>query len=599
MKNQKNNKAFAENMLKGKTADKANNEEVGVADDMAPSAPTPSKSVEKLKTSEVTLNQDITAAIRNMEGIMALKLIDIDLRMRQSNEYLESIDRLTEDSKIQLDEIYQLLDMSEKNALNTDAQKLEPSISNGDDQLTEYLKDNNFLPVKIMNPEELGGGGGIGGAIGNIAGGAMGAMTLRGVATGALRLLGTAAAIVATPEVLIGAAILAATAAVGYGAYKTFIEDPGGGSTQDRFAGNPGAKDANKSLIMDLQYRAKERQRYREEFGSSDANPENRDRQGYDLKAMEWASQVSTTSTSPVGQSSTIPMNNDTPVNDDAQLLSSGNAVGLGESGSASEALAYFRSKGWTYAQAAGIVGNLQQESGQNLQTNAVGDGGKAYGIAQWHPDRQAFFEQEYGKPIQQSTFKEQLEFVNWELNNTESRAAGKLAATQTVEEAAAAFDEYYERSAGTPNPGIGGVDVDKRIANALALAGAITNTDASKTQSTSGPHGHDALSPSGAMTPPAAGAAGLLSSSMNGFSSMATAGKLAGNLIGDLSKKTTMKTAAPDVAPTATGGAGGSLSSVNPMQQSSKPATAGSSNPLAAIDNMFAKLFDESAMFG
>jgi hypothetical protein len=164
MKNQKNNKAFAENMLQGKTADKANNEEDGVADDMAPSAPTPSKSVKKLKTSEVTPNQDITSAIRNMEGIMALKLIDIDLRMRQSNEYLESIDRLTEDSKIQLDEIYQLLDMSEKNALNTDAQKLEPKFGNGDDDpLTAYLKDNEFLPVKIMNPGEMGGGGGIGG----------------------------------------------------------------------------------------------------------------------------------------------------------------------------------------------------------------------------------------------------------------------------------------------------------------------------------------------------------------------------------------------------------------------------------------------------
>jgi len=311
---------------------------------------------------------------------------------------------------------------------------------------------------------------------------------------------------------------------------------------------------------------------------------------------------VSTTSTSqtePTGQSETIPMNNDTPVNDDAQLLSGGNAVGLGESGSASEALAYFRSQGWTYAQAAGIVGNLQQESGQNLQTNAVGDGGKAYGIAQWHPDRQAFFEQEYGKPIQQSTFKEQLEFVNWELNNNEARAGSKLAATQTTEEAAAAFDEFYERSQGTQNPGIGGVDVDKRIANALALAGAIANTDATKTQSTSGPHGHDGLSPAGAMTPPAAGAAGLLSSSMDGFSSMATAGKLAGNLIGDLSNKTAMKTAAPNVAPAYAGGSGGSQSSVGSLSPSSKPATAGSSNPLAAIDNMFAKLFDESAMFG
>src|SRR5260363_90445 len=46
--------------------------------------------------------------------------------------------------------------------------------------------------------------------------------------------------------------------------------------------------------------------------------------------------------------------------------------------------------QGWTHKQAAGIVANLKIESG--LNPKAVGDGGKAYGIAQWHPPRQAEF---------------------------------------------------------------------------------------------------------------------------------------------------------------------------------------------------------------
>ena len=42
----------------------------------------------------------------------------------------------------------------------------------------------------------------------------------------------------------------------------------------------------------------------------------------------------------------------------------------------AQTAVAFLQSKGWTAAQAQGIVGNLQQESGVNLNVKALGDGG-------------------------------------------------------------------------------------------------------------------------------------------------------------------------------------------------------------------------------
>ena len=109
----------------------------------------------------------------------------------------------------------------------------------------------------------------------------------------------------------------------------------------------------------------------------------------------------------------------------------------------------YFISKGYTPAQAAGIVGNLKAESGVNLNPRAVGDSGKAYGIAQWHPPRQANFRRIFKKDIRQSTLDEQLAFIHWELQNTERRAGQMLSTARTPEEAAMIFDKYYERSSG------------------------------------------------------------------------------------------------------------------------------------------------------
>ena len=87
----------------------------------------------------------------------------------------------------------------------------------------------------------------------------------------------------------------------------------------------------------------------------------------------------------------------------------------------AQEALRYFLDKGYSSEQASGIVSNLIAESGLDHQIK--GDSGKAHGIAQWHPDRRGIFERVFGKPFSQSSFKDQLDFVDWELNNTEKRA--------------------------------------------------------------------------------------------------------------------------------------------------------------------------------
>ena len=110
------------------------------------------------------------------------------------------------------------------------------------------------------------------------------------------------------------------------------------------------------------------------------------------------------------------------------------------------DAVAYFVGQGWTPAQAAGIVASLVAES--NLNPAAVGDGGAAYGIAQWHPDRQANFAAVIGKDIRGSSLAEQLAFVHAELTGTEKAAGDALRSCTTAREAGACVSARYERPA-------------------------------------------------------------------------------------------------------------------------------------------------------
>lgn len=101
----------------------------------------------------------------------------------------------------------------------------------------------------------------------------------------------------------------------------------------------------------------------------------------------------------------------------------------------------------FTPEQRAGIMRRLMLESG--LNPGAVGDGGQAYGIAQWHPDRQANFRKWSGHDIHGTSRDEQLAFVMYELTQGMERSAGnKLRQTKTEQEAYNVFTKYYERPA-------------------------------------------------------------------------------------------------------------------------------------------------------
>lgn len=102
-------------------------------------------------------------------------------------------------------------------------------------------------------------------------------------------------------------------------------------------------------------------------------------------------------------------------------------------------AFQWFVDKGWSTAQAAGIVGNLQQESGLNPE--AVGDGGKAFGLAQWRDERlDALKEFAAANGLDYKTTEAQLQFIDYELKNSERSAGAALGGATTVDEATDAF---------------------------------------------------------------------------------------------------------------------------------------------------------------
>lgn len=113
------------------------------------------------------------------------------------------------------------------------------------------------------------------------------------------------------------------------------------------------------------------------------------------------------------------------------------------------KAVRYFMSQGWTKEQAIGIAANIHHESGfkEHVQGDKDPRTGqyKAYGIAQWHPDRQREFKRVFEKDIRESTYEEQLAFIHHELTTTHKSAGDALRKSKTAGDAAAALTLKYE----------------------------------------------------------------------------------------------------------------------------------------------------------
>lgn len=135
---------------------------------------------------------------------------------------------------------------------------------------------------------------------------------------------------------------------------------------------------------------------------------------------------------------------------------------------STKDVLSQLQGSGWGKNQAAGIAANLFAES--KFNPAAVGDNGHAYGIGQWHEDRQKLFAKWAGHDIHGSSLKEQLKFVDYELRHGDGQSQIAGRALPMVHSAAAAgriVSQYYERPA----------DVESEARRRGALAGSIASS--------------------------------------------------------------------------------------------------------------------------
>jgi hypothetical protein len=110
-------------------------------------------------------------------------------------------------------------------------------------------------------------------------------------------------------------------------------------------------------------------------------------------------------------------------------------------------AFAMLTKMGFTPAQALGMIANFTYESG--MGASVVGDKGAAFGLGQWHPDRQAEYAKLFGHTMQQSKhpFAEQIAFSAWELQTKYPSVWAKLKGAN-ASQAAGILSRGYERPA-------------------------------------------------------------------------------------------------------------------------------------------------------
>lgn len=117
----------------------------------------------------------------------------------------------------------------------------------------------------------------------------------------------------------------------------------------------------------------------------------------------------------------------------------------IGQGVGGQKALDYFVAQGWTPEQAAGIAGNLQQESGYDPQAG-VKEQSAHRGIAQWDATRRADIEKQFGISVDQMSYDQQLQAVQWELTQGKHKAAGdKLRQETTAAGASSSVAHNYE----------------------------------------------------------------------------------------------------------------------------------------------------------
>lgn len=126
-------------------------------------------------------------------------------------------------------------------------------------------------------------------------------------------------------------------------------------------------------------------------------------------------------------------------------IVGGAGAKAVNDNSVAGQAWNFFAGKGLKPHQIAGILGNIQQESGFNPL--AIGDGGAAFGLAQHNDRAKALFDFIGGKG-KLGNVGGQLDFIWKELQTSENGALKRMLASTNVREATSAF-VGYERPRG------------------------------------------------------------------------------------------------------------------------------------------------------
>lgn len=103
---------------------------------------------------------------------------------------------------------------------------------------------------------------------------------------------------------------------------------------------------------------------------------------------------------------------------------------------------------GLTHAQACGVLGNIEQESG--FDTSVLGfDGTGSVGLCQWlGPRKKALQDFARIRALPYTDWEAQTDFILRELRTTEKLAMQKLANCTSAASAALMFSRFYERPA-------------------------------------------------------------------------------------------------------------------------------------------------------
>lgn len=112
----------------------------------------------------------------------------------------------------------------------------------------------------------------------------------------------------------------------------------------------------------------------------------------------------------------------------------------------------YFREQGMPDHVAAGLVGNLMQESGADINPAAVGDNGNSFGAPQLNgPRRIAYMGFAKERGVDPTDFRTQLDYLIHEGKTSEKGAWDAIMAATTPEDAARVASEKFWRP-GTPH---------------------------------------------------------------------------------------------------------------------------------------------------